>query len=227
MTHSLYFKIFYLQTILSVIVAFTSMYKFKRRGTSTRLIGFLFLCSFISNVLGYILVIFLNRSPNLVGSLYNFVLIIIVTALYDYNTEKKYNKWFINTCVVVISLGILNLFFFQKDPVASYNKLAVSFIIIAYCLFYFYRLIVELPTANVLKLPMFWFTASFLFFHAGTLFLFAFMDYLIHVLHNDMVTYWAFHNILSIVELLIILIGLYFDIRLQEHTHPSAVSKMN
>ena len=212
MTSSLYFSIFYLQTILSAIVACASFYSFRERSTSSKLVGLLFSFSFLFNVSAYILLTFWNINPNFISNLYGFLLVIILTTLYNYNTEKRYSKWFIVSGVSVVVFGLVNLFFFQKND-ASFNDLVSSLLILAYCLVYFYRLIIELPTANVLRLPMFWITSGFLFFHAGTLFLFAFKHYLVNVLQNDLVTYWGFHNIVSIVQHGIIFVGLYFDIK--------------
>lgn len=218
MTIDHYFISFYLQTVLSAIVAFACFYNFKKKEASTRLIGLLFLFSFLCNSTAYISVIFLDSNPNFATSIYNVVLIIIITALYDHNTEKKYSKQFFAAGLAVIAFGIINILFLQKDDV-SFNSLISSLLILGYCLFYFYRLIIELPAANVLRLPMFWFTSGFLFFHAGTLFLFAFRDYLVNVLQNDLVTYWSFHNIVSILQHIIVLLGLSYDIKMNRTRH--------
>jgi hypothetical protein len=60
---------------------------------------------------------------------------------------------------------------------------------------------------------MFWFNSGILIFHAGAFFLFSFSSYLVNVQKNDMMMYWSFHNMLSIVERLLILIGLYYDLK--------------
>ena len=72
---------------------------------------------------------------------------------------------------------------------------------------------VELPAQHIHHLPMFWINSAFLFYHAGTFFLFAFTAYIIVVLKNDLLVYWTFHNLLSIIEHMIILIGLYYDLK--------------
>ncbi len=82
---------------------------------------------------------------------------------------------------------------------------------ITYCLLYFYVLMQDLPSLYVHQFPMFWFNSGLLIFHAGTFFLFSFHAYLVNVLKNNMLIYWSFHNMLSIIEHIIFLIGLYYD----------------
>ena len=101
--------------------------------------------------------------------------------------------------------ALINLFFFQKTTPNSYSYIFHSAILIIYCLFYFYVLMRDLPSLYVHHLPMFWFNSAFLIFYAGTFFLFSFTSYLINVLKNNMLIYWSFHNILSIIEHLIVL----------------------
>lgn len=200
-----FYHIFYIQTALAAFVAVVSFFFIKTRSFNVKMIGLLFTLSFIFNVLGYFL-----RS-NLAGNVYDFSLFILVTTLFNYNTNKKYSGAFALTAVLFLVFALYNLVFLQREGIASYNKLIASFLILSYCLIYFYRLIIELPTTNVLKLPMFWFASAFLFFHAGTFILFVFTDYLVNVLQNDLVTYWSFHNILSIIQQVIILVGLHHE----------------
>ncbi|HZI23708.1 MAG TPA: hypothetical protein VFD46_01440, partial [Chryseolinea sp.] len=47
-----------------------------------------------------------------------------------------------------------------------------------------------------------------------TFFLFSFHAYIINVLKNNMLIYWSFHNVLSIIEHIIFLIGLSYDLLL-------------
>lgn len=213
MTIELSLKIIYLHTILSAVIAGVSFFKFKKRTTSTRLIGLLFFCSFLSNTATYVFVMVLSRNGNIFIGIYGLILILIITALFNFNTHKKYATWFAVIALAFLVPASINLLFIQKSDGFSYNLLAASFVIIAYCLFYFHRLITELPARQIHMLPMFWFSSAFLFYHSATLFLFAFRDYLIVVLKDDMIAYWAFHNIVSIVQQCLILVGLYYDIK--------------
>jgi hypothetical protein len=74
-------------------------------------------------------------------------------------------------------------------------------------------LLVELPVQQLQTVPMFWFNAAILIYRAGALFLFLFTPYLVKVLNNDLLIYWSFHNILTIVHQIVITIGLWQDLR--------------
>jgi hypothetical protein len=71
----------------------------------------------------------------------------------------------------------------------------------------------ELPAQHIHHLPMFWFNSAFLIFNAGVFFLFAFTAYITTVLKNNLLIYWTFHNLWNMLEHLIILVGLYYDLK--------------
>jgi hypothetical protein len=71
---------------------------------------------------------------------------------------------------------------------------------------------IELPSMHLQRMPMFWFNSAFLIYYAGALVLFVFTSYIINVLKQDLVTYWIFHNCLSICEHFLVLTGLYYDL---------------
>ena len=93
------------------------------------------------------------------------------------------------------------------------QELLNHIILIVYCILYCYRLLVDLPVQHLQRVPMFWFNSAILIFNAGTLFLFLFASYLVEVLNNDLLIYWSFHNILNIIQHLIVIIGLWQDLR--------------
>ena len=76
-------------------------------------------------------------------------------------------------------------------------------------------------------MPMFWFNSAFLVLGAGTFVLYTFTSYLIHVLRNDMITYWSIHNMLSIFANLIVMIGLYYDFRQLKIRETHSVHRAN
>jgi len=115
--------------------------------------------------------------------------------------------------IAISVIAFLNFYFVQKTSMNSNLMVIHSGILIWYSLWYFYVLIRDLPALNVHEMPMFWFNSAFLVLGAGTFVLYAFTSYLIHVLRNDMITYWSIHNMLSIFAHLIVLAGLYFDFR--------------
>jgi hypothetical protein len=216
MTFQIYLYSAIAQTVLSAIVAIVALVQFRSRSLIVKLIGFVFLASFLANIASFALIgtktlrIFVNASY----PVYTIISLALYSRIYYEILHKKNLGWFVVAASAFGIFALTNLFFIQKTAPNSYSYLFHSAVIIIYCLFYFYVLMQDLPSLYVHHLPMFWFNSALLVFHAGTFFLFSFHAYLINVLKNNMLVYWSFHNVLSIIEHIIFLVGLYYDIRL-------------
>jgi hypothetical protein len=203
----------YTQTALSALIAILSFKNFKDREHYIKLIGLLFLLSFLANTIAFSLYHSAFRKYiNIPQSGYDMASLGIISLIFYHATNKRFGKFFLTITVFFLIFSLFNSLLLQKDGINSHNKFLSSFIITCYCVFYFYRLMVELPSTHLQRMPMFWFTSAFLIYHAGTIFLFAFTSYLTDVLKNDLIIYWSFHNLLGIVELLLVLTGLRYDL---------------
>jgi len=156
---------------------------------------------------------------NVPGVAYFVITMGIYSYLYWIILFKKKKSWFIITTIIFLIFSSVNLFLTQGISINSYAYICHAGILILFSLSYFFLLMRDLPTLYVHHLPMFWFNSAFLIYSAGTFFLFSFTAYLINVLRNNMLVYWSFHHILSIIEHLIILIGLYYDLRQTKTWH--------
>jgi hypothetical protein len=214
MTIQIYVYLAIAQTVLSAIVAILALIRFRSRSLIVKLIGFVFLASCLANVASFTLLgsqtlrIFVNASY----PLYLVISMALYSKIYYEILHKRNPGWFVVAASAFAIFALTNLFFIQKTAPNSYSYLFHSAVIIIYCLAYFYVLMQDLPSLYVHHLPMFWFNSGLLVFHAGTFFLFSFHAYLINVLKNNMLIYWSFHNMLSIAEHIIFLIGLSYDL---------------
>ena len=182
---------------------------------AVRLIGIIFFAGFLSNLSSWVLTrtgIFREFS-NLPGIFY----FVICSALYSYlYVVELFRKRALLVIVITASSAIIafiNFYHFQKTSVNSNVFVIYAGILMVYSLWYFYVLMRDLPSLHVHQMPMFWFNSAFLVLGAGTFVLYAFTSYLIHVLRDDMITYWSIHNMLSIFAHLIVFIGLYYDFK--------------
>lgn len=210
-----YLLLAHTQTILSAVVATLCFIPFKSRSAVVRLVGFVFLASFLANVSAWMFIqsgTFL-RYINVPYPIYAIISLCLYSRLYFILLHKKRVGIFIFVACVFVVFALINIFFIQKTAHNSYSFLLHSAILIVYSLLYFFTLMNDLPSLHVHHLPMFWFNAGLLIFHAGTFFLFSFTAYLVNVLKNNLIIYWSFHNVLSIVEHLVFLVGLYYDLR--------------
>jgi hypothetical protein len=214
MTIQIYLYSAIAQTVLSAIVAIGALIRYRSRSLIVKLIGFVFLASFLANMASWLMVgtdlrIFVNTTYP--------ISLIITIALYSriyYDLlHKKNSGLFVLVACAFAVFALVNILFIQKRAPNSYTYFFHSAIMIPFCLLYFYVLMQDLPSLYVHQLPMFWFNSGLLVFHAGTFFLFSFHAYLVNVLKNNMLIYWSFHNMLSNIEHIIFLIGLYYDLR--------------
>jgi hypothetical protein len=222
MTIQIYLYLAIAQTVLSAIVAIAALIRYRSRSLIVKLIGFVFLASFLANMASWIIV----RTPLRIFINISYPISLIVTVglysrIYYDLLHKKNRGWFVLIVGVFAVFAIVNILFIQKLAPNSYTYLFHAAIIITYCLLYFYVLMQDLPSLYVHQLPMFWFNAGLLVFHAGTFFLFSFHAYLVNVLKNNMLIYWSFHNMLSNIEHIIFLIGLYYDLKLLKRKEPA------
>lgn len=214
MTIENYTTLAHTQTALSATIAILCWIKFKCRTQVIRLIGLVFLSSFLVNMTALAFHKFgLNEFVNTSYPAFLIISFILLSKVYYVSLRTIHARWFVLSAVIFISFSFVNLFFIQKLALNSYTNIFYSFIVILYCLLYFYTLMRDLPSLYLHHLPMFWFNSALLIFHAGVFFLFAFTSYLVNVLKNDLLVYWSFHNILSIIEHFIVLIGLYYDLK--------------
>jgi hypothetical protein len=217
-----------MQTTLSVVVALLCFYKFRKRNAYIQLIGLVFFISFAANASAYILFdLGFRKSTNIPQSAYDLLVLPLFSLVFYHALGKRFGKVFLIISVVVVAFSLFNLMGVQKEGINSYNKFINSFVITCYCVFYFYRLMVELPATHLQRMPMFWFTSGFLIYHAGTIFLFAFTTYLTSVMKDDLTTYWSFHNLLSVIEHVIIVTGAFYDLSLLPKQVPESRSGKN
>jgi hypothetical protein len=182
-----YWTVLFADTALIAIVAAMTLFRYNKHARLIKLLGLLHLAGLLANVSSYVAWKLKFASLiNVPGSLYDFILVLILSVLYYLETGKRYQAFFFTVFGTFAVLGVLNLLFVQQSSISSYNKLMSSMVVLGYAVLYFYRLMKDLPTTHVHRLPMFWFNSALLIYHAGSLFLFAFTSYLIYVLKDNL-----------------------------------------
>lgn len=201
------------QTALSAIVAFLALIQFKSREMYIKLIGLAFLLGFIANSTAFLCLRMGYREyMNIPQTIYDSIIICVFSLIYYHALNKRFGRKYLTISLLTLLFAFVNFFLMQKYSINSYNKFVASFIVIGYSITYFYRLMVELPSTHLQRMPMFWFNSAFLIYYAGAFILFVYTSYIVNVLKNNLLTYWVFHNCLSIFEHFIVLIGLYYDL---------------
>ncbi|AYB30506.1 hypothetical protein [Chryseolinea soli] len=197
--------------LTGVIVVFSFLF-FKRRTLQIKLLGAHFLAPIL---VYYSLGVFDLRGmqvnvPHNVELLFSFL---TITAIYYIQFQKRYSRLFLTLGVFFIIFWFTNILFIQKMFFNSFTASFLNFIIMAYCVTYFYRLLIDLPAQHLQQVPMFWISTGFLVQGAGAFFLYLFTDYLTKFFFNDVLIYWTIHNLMGIFQLILVIIGVSIDLR--------------
>jgi hypothetical protein len=189
------------------------------------LLGLILLISLATDLAGMIGWFIYKTSMNL---MYNtFYLLVLPMFLLFYKTKIKSNQIggvLDGTIILFLAFGLINLFFIQ-DPfgITSYTAAFVSISMIVISIVFFYRLIKELPTETITKLPMFWINTAVLIYYSGIFFQYLAADYLVNVLKDDLINSWTLKNFLGIFYYLMLAFALWLNrSNLLQNTSPAS-----
>ncbi len=185
---------------------------FKQRSPQMKFLGINFLCLVLSyhsmNVFQL-----KGMEVNIPTNIEILTSFFSLTALYYVQFQKRYSSVFLALVVLFTIFWFVNIFFIQKTYFNSYSASVLNFVIMAYCVMYFYRLMIDLPERHLQNVPMFWISTGLLVQGAATTFLYLFTAYLTKFFFNDVLIYWTFHSLMSLVQLFLIIIGVSMDFK--------------
>lgn len=193
---------------LNFIVLALCVYRFFARSREVRLLALIYFTSAIASIIANQLT---GLSKNAPQNYWIIISGIAVLLIYDAAWNHRYSRVSVVSVFTFTLFGFWNMIWGQRALFNSYTIAFGSLIIVVNSLVYFYHLLVRLPVQRLGQLPMFWFNAAFLFYYAGSLFIFA--AYVVEVFRNSLLLYWGIQNILRIVQFILIMIGLFFDLR--------------
>jgi len=200
------------QTFLFAIGAILSFIKPRARQYYIILLGFTLITS-VAGDFSSVLLKTLKLNVNYAPTLYCIAVFPIISGIYYNALGRQHKKIFIWASILFVLFAIRNMLFVQQTAINSYTLILESIVVIIYSLYYFYWLLKELPTAQLQRLPMFWINSAYIIYFSGNLFLFVFTSYLVNVLNNNLLVYWTLHNVLGIIEGLMIIVALWMDLR--------------
>jgi hypothetical protein len=198
--------------ILGGVIIALAWVHFKRRAIEIQLIGL----NYVPPILGYFSLSIFNLRGlpvNIPQNIETYCHFVILWTIYYFVLQKRHTRIFVTVFIVFSIFAFINAFFIQKMYFNSYTVAINDVIVIGYCVTYFHRLLVDLPAQHLQRLPMFWMSAAFLMQTAGALFLYLFTPYLTKFFFDDVLIYWSFHNILTIFQEILIIIGLAVDLK--------------
>lgn len=174
-----------------------------------KVLGAFLIISGLSDLVSTILIEF-EINPNFVISLYVISQFVLLSLIYRGSfTQCPYKKITVVGIAVFLIFAAYNLVVIQGVTGFNSNSFTISSVVfIAYSIAFFYRLMVELPVAQLQQLFMFWFNSAVFIYFGFNLFIFISIDRLLESEHDQILYSWAFHNCINIVKNVMLSIGL-------------------
>lgn len=197
-------------TVLTAVAFLLCIYRFPVRNREVKLIA---LNLFVSlAVTGIIVIGHISGPPiNLPQNINCILMFPIILLMYHLAWNGRYRYVTIVCTVAFAIFSSWNIFFGQRTEFNSYTLAFGGLLVILHSVLYFYHLLVELPVQKLSRLPMFWFNAAYLTYFASSLFIFA--AYMVEAFYDFLLVYWTIQNLLRIVQFILIIAGLWQDLR--------------
>lgn len=169
--------------------------------------------SFMCDIAGRLL-LHNGINPNYAGHAYQLGNIALISVFFHYIINwTKLKACLLVGNILYFAFAVFNVAFLQKAQVNSYTQVLQSIIILILCIWFFYKLLRELPTQQIQKLPLFWIASALFFTYSGKLVVYAVAHYLSHVLKDNLIILWSLHNLLSVIGNLLIAWGTWLQLK--------------
>ena len=169
--------------------------------------------SILCDVAGMIMVLS-GMNPNITGHIYWLFATVPLSLFFFYSIAwKGLLKPIIFLNIIYFAFALVNLLFIQTISLNSYSNIIHSFIILFYCIVFYYKLLKELPAQQLQQLPSFWIISGFFFSYAGKMVIYTVTHFLIHFEKDNMIVVWSFHNFLSLLGNAIIAYGAWLNFK--------------
>jgi len=139
----------------------------------------------------------------------------LIALFYQRFFGGYYPRWFVPTLLVVfIAFAVINLLFIQSlSEFNTYARGLEGLLTIVLAMMCFYKMLMELESKRPEKHPVFWINAGYLFYFAGSLFLFILSNVVLKENKSFNFMFWGFHACLFALMHLFIGIGLWYSPR--------------
>jgi hypothetical protein len=166
----------------------------------------------------------LNINPNYAASVYYIVVVFLYVEFFRKVMDfGRLEKALYAVAITHSVFSLCNLLFVQKETLNTYSAISLSIIIISLCLYFFYRLLKNLPTDNLLSVPLFWFITAEFMTNAGQMLFKSFAHFLINIFNDNLIVLWVFHHGLGIAGQLVVIYGVWLVFVKYRGTTTSAV----
>lgn len=210
MTLELLTFILYALIVISWCVTLFGITQFRVLSHPLKVFVVIRILSSLADLSGLVLVKVFTKNPNAAGIIYTILATSLFFLFFYLSIKKEKLKYpFILAASFLSGFMIMNWGFIQKTENNSYSYALHSIVILTLGLIYFYSLMKDLPNSNLLGSSLFWIMGGIVIYGAGGLFMWIMTDYLVHVVGDNLVGYWSFHNILAITSNIFFFVGIW------------------
>lgn len=200
----------YMQWFGSFLIIIFSFVKFSKRPLVINIIGFYGLSSFTFQLLQFQSTTFLDkRFTTQIGNVYVLFETLILLFLFWHILKNKNIRLTIMVTGLLFTILFMVVITQEIKIMSSIPRTVRDFIMICFSITYLFTLLKELPQNNLFIVPTFWFVSAILFFFSCTFILSLSLKYLIALLGDDFIYFWAFRNFLRAGFCFVICIGIW------------------
>ena len=100
--------------------------------------------------------------------------------------------------------GVSNLVFIQKFDINTYSNILGKLIIMVFSIVYYYKLLKEMPSEKIYKDGLFLIVSAFFFAASAKLVIFSFVEHLITIYKDNLISLWGIHHSITLIGNLVI-----------------------
>lgn len=192
--------------LVLVVVMFAS---YKRQSPDFRWLSVFAGISLLTDVLGLVFYFLTDINNNYPSNVYDLLTTPVLSLFFYFAiASPKLKTPLLVANVILFILSLLNIMFLQgPEIINSYPAIATAIVVITLSIVFFYRLLQQLPTQQIQRLPLFWVISGLFLSFSGKLVVYSVQHYMIQILGDNMRIVQTFHNILSLICYGLILVG--------------------
>jgi hypothetical protein len=164
-------------------------------------LGILLVVAFVCEMAQWGGIMIFHLNMNLAANIYNLFNLPLILLLYRNHIDWRYKNLFAIIFIIAFeSFALINLFFIQGiHYFSSYTTSTAAFFFIVMSMTYLFGYMPKSPMETRTRLPMHWINMAILIYYATTFYIHVWREYLVFVMHNNLIAVWMVHNAIGIV----------------------------
>jgi hypothetical protein len=200
----------------SIIIAFVCFINYKRLSLPFKLVGYYALSSILfqlaQNTVMYIITP-KNRGLNEIGDGFVLAETILLSFVFYFAFKDRNTKTIIVSAIAFYILFFVGAQLMLTENLYSSIRIGRELIMISLGIGYLYYLMKATPEKDLMRVPMFWISASVLFYFSGTFILSLFLSYLSKNAAELVTPLWTFKNFFRLAFCLLVSYAVLLDIK--------------